>query len=59
MIQYVLLISINRLSQVKIKISYWFGRSKNSSATILTIKIHLIFDWSISGSGFSNISESG
>lgn len=50
MIQYVLLISINRLSQVKI--SYWFGRNKTSSAMILTIKIHLIFDWSISGSGF-------
>ena len=45
MIQYVLLISINGLSQVKIKISYWFGRNKNSSAMILTTKIHLIFDW--------------
>lgn len=57
--QYVILLSIkHRLSQVKIKItnSYWFGRNMNSLAMILTIKIHMIFDRSISDCGFRNVS---
>ena len=60
--QYVLLLSIkHRLSQVKTETSnsYWFGRNMHSSAMILNVKIHLIFDWSISNCGFRNVSESG